>query len=181
MRKVLAPVAAVAVIGAAGLALIKDYEGVRYKPYRDVVGVVTVCYGHTGPDIVWGRSYSQAECDALLNKDIAKHQPVFLPGNPKNCIRNAPLSANQRDAVTSFTFNVGTGAFCRSTMAKHLAARDYYRAAGEFPKWNKAGGRVFAGLSRRRAAEQSLFLTNHRPEANDTLSGRATAILMGLT
>jgi lysozyme len=181
MRKALLPVAAAAVIGATGWALITKSEGIRFKPYRDVVGVWTVCYGHTGPDIIPGRTYTQAECDTLLVSDIKKHQPVFIPGNPRNCIRNAPITANQRDALTSFTINVGTGNFCRSTMAKRLSARDYYGAAREFPKWNKAAGKVYPGLVTRRAEEQSLFLDNQRSEPRDTLSGRATAILMRLS
>lgn len=169
-----------AVIGTAGLTLIKQSEGVRYRAYRDVVGVWTVCYGHTGPDIIPGRLYSQAECDTLLIADIRKHQVVIVPGSPKNCIRNAPLNANQRDAVTSFIFNVGTGNFCGSTMARKLAARDYNGAAAQFPRWNKAGGKVFAGLTKRRYAEQQLFVSYQRSEASDTMSGRATALLMRL-
>lgn len=169
-----------AVIGLAGLTLIKQSEGVEYRAYRDVVGVWTVCYGHTGPDIKVGKLYTQAECDALLITDIRKHQVVIVAGNPRNCIRNAPLTANQRDAVTSFIFNVGTGAFCKSTMAKKLAARDYYGAAAQFPRWNKAKGRVYRGLTIRRQAEQRLFLTYQRSDARDTMSGQATALLMRL-
>lgn len=181
MKKLLLPVAAAAVIGSAGLTLIKRYEGIRYSPYRDVVGVLTVCYGHTGSDIIPSKAYTQAECDRLLMADIAKHQPVFLPGNPRNCIRNAPLNPNQRDALTSFTFNVGTRNFCGSTMAKKLAVRDYYGAAREFPKWNHAGRRVFPGLTQRRLAEQALYLSNQRSEPSNTLSSRATSLLMRLS
>lgn len=182
--------AASAAIGAAGLALIKNSEGVRYKPYLDVGRVPTVCYGHTGPEIVMGRLYTQAECDALLMQDIAKHQPVFTPGNPRNCVRNSPLNADQRDAVTSFTFNVGTGNFCRSTLAAKLAARNYAGASTEFHKWNKVNGKVYSGLTTRRYAEQCLFnsgivqrgrcVAYQRPEPRDTLSARATALLLGL-
>lgn len=113
--------------------------------------------------------------------DIRKHQPVFIPGNPRNCIRNAPLTPNQRDALTSFTINVGTGNFCHSTMAKKLSARDYYGAAREFPKWNHAGRKVFPGLTTRRAAEQALYLSNQRSEPRSTMSSRATALLMRLS
>lgn len=183
MKKRLLTVAAAsaAVIGTAGLTLIKHYEGVRYKPYRDVVGVLTVCYGHTGPDIIASKLYTQDECDTLLLADIKKHQAPILPGNPHNCIRNAPLTYNQRDAVTSFIFNLGEGNFCRSTMAKHLSNRKYASAAAEFPRWNRAGGKVYRGLTNRRLAEQKLYLSYQRPEAGDTLSGRATALLMRLS
>lgn len=170
--------ASTAVIGVAGLNLIKEFEGVRYRPYRDVVGVWTVCYGHTGPDIIKTKLYTEAECEAILLADIKKHQVVIV--GPKNCIRNAPLTNNQRDALTAFTINVGNGAFCSSTMARKLTARDYPGAAAQFPRWNKAGGRVWPGLTRRREAEQRLFLSYQRPEASDTLSSRAKAALMSL-
>jgi GH24 family phage-related lysozyme (muramidase) len=66
-------------------------------------------------------------------------------------------------------------------MAKKLAARDYYGAANEFPKWKYAKGKVLPGLEKRRQAERDLFLSNQRSEASDTLSGRATALLMRLS
>lgn len=182
MLKRVLPLAAAsaAVIGVAGLALIKQSEGVRYRAYRDVVGVWTVCYGHTGPDIIHTKLYTEAECNTILLSDIRKHQVVIVPGSPRNCIRNAPLTANQRDAVTSFIINVGTTAFCKSTMAKQIAARDYYAAGNQFPRWNKAGGKVWPGLTKRRAAERDLFFSNQRAEASNTMSGRATALLMRL-
>lgn len=180
MKKRLLAVAAAATIGTAGLTLIKQYEGVRYTPYKDVVGVWTVCYGHTGPDIIRSKRYTEAECHTLLISDIHKHQPPILPGHPQNCIANAPLTPNQRDAVTSFIFNVGTGNFCRSTMAKHLKAHRYASAGAEFPKWNKAGGKTYRGLTNRRLAEQRLYFTYQRSEASDTFSGQATALLMRL-
>lgn len=181
--KRLLPVAAAsaAVIGMAGFALIQKSEGVRYTPYRDVVGVWTVCYGHTGNDIIKSKQYSQAECDSILMADIAKHSPVVTPGHPKNCIRNVPLTPNQRDALISFTFNVGTGAFCKSTMARKLGTYDYLGASREFPKWNKAGGKVYKGLTIRRAEERALYDSYQRSEARATFSGRATALLMKLS
>lgn len=168
-------------MGVAGWSLTTSSEGLRFKTYRDPVGIPTVCYGHTGPDVRMGQVYTQEQCDSILIQDIRKHQPVFLPGNPRNCIRNAPITLNQRDALTDFTINVGTSKFCHSTLAKKLAARDYRGAANEFPKWTYAGKRQLPGLVTRRAAEQELFLSNQRSEASDTLSARATALLMRLS
>lgn len=168
---------AAAAIGSAGLAVIKQHEGVRYKTYLDPVGIPTVCYGHTGPEVRLGQSYSAKQCEDLLIRDIIKHAGYVTPGNKLNCIKDAPLNPNQRDAVVSFVFNVGGTKFCRSTMAKALAARNYTAAANEFPKWVNAGGRPLPGLVKRRAAERRLFLSNHRSEANNTMSRSAVGIL----
>jgi len=117
--------------------------------------VMTVCYGHTSPLLRKGMSFTDAECDLLFQSDVVKHQKVLV--GPKNCIKSAPLTGNQRDALTSFVFNLGTGNFCGSTLARKLAAKDYSGAAKEFPKWKYAGGRVLPGLVIRRSNEQSLF------------------------
>jgi lysozyme len=68
-----------------------------------------------------------------------------------------PLAQGQFDALVSFSFNVGLGALGSSTLLRKLNAGDYRGAAAEFPRWNKAGGKVYEGLTRRRAAERSLF------------------------
>ncbi|NHU79169.1 glycoside hydrolase family protein, partial [Proteus mirabilis] len=69
-------IAAITTAGATAIALvvIAHFEGVRYEPYRDVAGVLTVCYGHTGKDIIQGKRYTQQECDALLQNDFIKTQ-----------------------------------------------------------------------------------------------------------
>lgn len=166
-------------MGAAGWSLTTSSEGLRTKTYRDPVGIPTVCYGHTGPDVRMGQVYSQAQCDTILIQDIRKHQKAII--GPGNCIRSAPLTLNQRDALTDFIINVGPSKFCRSKLASRLAARDYRGAANEFPKWTYAGGKQLPGLVTRRTAERNLFLSNQRSEASDTLSGRATALLMRLS
>ena len=149
-------------LGVAGSSLIKTSEGKLNAAYRDPVGIVTVCYGHTSPHLRMGMTFTDAECDLLFRSDVAKHQ-VVLRG-PQNCIRSAPLNQNQLDAVTSLTFNIGNGAFCKSTMARKLAARDYVGAAAEFPRWKYAGGRVLRGLEIRRAKEQTLFQSPEPPK-----------------
>lgn len=173
--------AALAVIGAAGWSLTTQSEGLRFKTYRDPVGIPTVCYGHTGPDVRMGQVYTQAQCDTILIADIKTHQPVFLPGNRRNCIGNVPITLNQRDALTDFTINVGTGRFCKSGIARRLRVRDYNGAANEFLKWQYAGGRVLPGLHQRRLAERELFLSNQRSEPSTAISGRAKALLMRLS
>lgn len=157
--------------------LTQQSEGLRLTAYRDPVGIPTICYGHTGPEVKLGLTLTKQQCDDILWQDIQKHQPVILRYNARNCIGNVPLTANQRDALTDFIINVGTGKFCSSTMAKRLKAMDYIGAADEFPKWTLAKGRRLPGLVSRRQKERALFVTYHRSDARDVLSAPAVALL----
>lgn len=144
------------VIGVVGMESLQTHEGLRLSSYRDPVGIWTICWGHTGPEVKAGLRYTKEQCEYILAQDIIKHQVVLY--GPKSCIGNAlqPYT-NRMDAVTSFTFNVGTNGFCKSTMARKLRAGDYDGASREFPKWVYAKGQKFPGLVKRRADEQALF------------------------
>lgn len=147
----------IAVAGVMLLALLTLDEGVRHEPYRDIAGVMTVCMGHTGGDIVPGKRYSQAECDALLVKGATKHGRGVLA-----CTK-VPLNQNQYEAFTRFTFNVGVKAYCNSSLLKKLNAGDYSGACDGLLAWNKArvNGvlRPVAGLTKRRQSERVQCLT----------------------
>lgn len=138
--------------GASLVASVAVWEGTEYKPYYDVVGVLTVCNGYTGADIVPGKTYGKQECDSLLKKEITEHGMGVL-----KCTK-VPLNQNQYDAYTSFTYNVGVGAYCKSTLLKKLNSGDYTGACNELSRWNKAGGKAYKGLTRRREAERNLCL-----------------------
>ncbi|WP_033580998.1 lysozyme [Dickeya chrysanthemi] len=138
---------------AIAVALIQNFEGVRYTPYRDVVGVLTVCYGHTGPDIIPRKTYTEAECQALLRSDL---QPVLATIDQ---VVTVPMPDTRRAALASFSYNVGTGALTRSTMLRKLNAGDTSEACDELLRWNKAGGREWRGLTNRREVERELCLT----------------------
>lgn len=142
-------------LGVTGANLIQSSEGTIYKAYRDPVGIITACTGHTSPYLRMGMTFTKAECDLLFKSDVIKHQKVII--GKGNCIKDAPLNPNQIDAVTSLVFNIGTGNFCKSTLARKLSARDYAGAAKEFPKWKYAGGKVLPGLVIRRSKERALF------------------------
>lgn len=143
-------------IGTIGGLLIQSSEGKVNRAYRDPVGIWTICYGHTGPEVKPGLVWSDAKCEQVFLEDVAKHQAVLI--GPRSCIGDAlKPQSNRLDAVTSFTFNIGNDRFCKSTMARKLRAKDYAGAAREFPKWKYAGGRVMPGLVTRRAKEQALF------------------------
>ncbi|MGP1216190.1 MULTISPECIES: lysozyme [Serratia] len=138
--------------GAIAIAavLIPSLEGVEYKSYRDVVGVLTVCYGHTGPDIIPDKTYTEAECKALLDKDL---QP-FARSVERSV--KVPASEYQKAALISFSYNVGVKAFESSTLLKKLNAGDSRGACDEMRRWNKAGGKVWKGVINRREVEREI-------------------------
>lgn len=138
-------------INSEGLELIKSFEGCRLKAYQDSVGVWTIGYGHTGDIAVAGREIDQSTADALLCEDLDR----FETGVSK--LLKVKASSNQFSALVSFSFNVGLSNLCNSTLLKLLNSSDISGAAGQFERWNKAGGKVLAGLTRRRLAERRLF------------------------
>lgn len=135
----------------AGIDLVKASEGVRLKAYRDPVGVLTIGYGHTGTDVYEGQTISEGEAAQLLMDDVK-----FAEVGVKAYV-NVPISQNQYDALVDFTFNLGVGALRSSTLLKKLNAGDYVGAGKEFFRWDKAGGKVLPGLTKRRAAEAALW------------------------
>jgi len=143
-------------IGEA-IALIKSWESFRSLAYKDSVGVLTIGYGTTvypdGRKVQAGDTCTIDGAKVYLMQHISKHIV-----KPMNILVEVPLNTNHYNALISFIYNVGIGNFERSTMLKLINKGQYSNAANEFPKWNKAGGKVLLGLVRRRAAEQELFL-----------------------
>ena len=137
-------------ISQTGINLIKQFEGCILNAYKDAVGVPTIGYGHTG-GVYMNQRITQAEADTLLRHDLDK----FEDGVTR--LVKVPINQNHFDALVSFSFNVGLGALGSSTLLKLLNAKNYVAAAKEFARWNKAGGEVLSGLTRRRAAEAALF------------------------
>ncbi|MTC33442.1 glycoside hydrolase family protein [Providencia alcalifaciens] len=134
------------------VAMVTEFEGYDPKPYRDVVGVLTVCYGHTGSDIIPTKTYTKAECKALLEKDLA------IVAKAVNPLIKVNIPDYTRAALYSFTYNVGTGAFSRSTLLKKLNAGDHIGACNELKRWIYAGGVKWKGLMTRREVEEAVCL-----------------------
>lgn len=145
---------AVTVGGAIAMAmvLIQWHEGVSYTPYRDSGGVLSVCYGHTGKDIVHGKRYTPAECQPLLESDLKVAMSVV------DTNVTVPLTENQKAALASFVYNVGSSAFERSTLLNKLNAGDRAGACNEMRRWKYVDGKVSKGLVSRRAVERELCL-----------------------
>ncbi|ELC6796305.1 lysozyme [Salmonella enterica] len=150
VKALLAGGAGAVAIAAAMLGGHDGLEGRRYEPYRDVVGVITVCDGHTGKDIVPRKHYTDAECDALLNKDLALVAARVDP------LIKASIPNSERAALYSFAYNVGAGAFARSTLLKKLNAGDQAGACNELKRWTYAGGKQWKGLVTRREIEHEV-------------------------
>lgn len=130
---------------AAAIAIIAPWEGRELKPYKDIVGVWTVCYGSTN---VAMREYTADECRAVLEDEAF----VYLQG-VASCIHQ-PMTTNQLAAITSWTYNVGVGAACKSTLVSLInAGRPPIEWCGQLLRWDYAGGRKVKGLTNRRKAE----------------------------
>lgn len=138
-------------ISDEGLAHLRKWEGLRLEAYRDTGGVWTIGYGHTGPDVVPGRTITEVEAETLLCTDILEAERAVT-----NLVR-VPLTDNQFAALVSFVFNVGPGAFAKSTLLRKLNAGDYDAVPSELARWNKDNGRTVKGLANRRAAEIGLW------------------------
>ncbi|MCH6484248.1 lysozyme [Pseudoxanthomonas sp. LH2527] len=142
---------------ALAAGIIKPWEGREHVPYRDLVGIWTVCEGVTGKAVIPGRRYSDAECDVLLDTEIGKHY-----AGVSRCI-SRPVQVHEMAAITSWTYNVGVANACGSTLVRKIN-QGFPGAAWcpELLKWNKArvNGqlREVGGLTNRRKAELRVCL-----------------------
>ncbi len=144
----------------AGIELIKEYEGLRLKVYKDSAGLPTIGYGHLikpGENFAAGITEKQAE--QMLVVDLVTAEDAV-----KKWVSVA-LSKGQFDALVSLVFNIGVGSFRKSTLLRKLIAGDVAGAAAEILKWDKVGGRVVEGLVRRWVAERKLFVGVDNPVA----------------
>lgn len=137
-------------IAAVMLGNADGLEGRRYYAYQDVVGVWTVCDGHTGTDIRRGDRYTDKECDNLLRADLRKVANTIDP------LIKVDIPQPTRAALYSFTYNVGSDAFASSTLLKKLNAGDVTGACKELQRWTYAGGKQWKGLITRREIEREV-------------------------
>ena len=140
-------------ISDEGIELIMQFEGCRLSAYKDSVGVPTIGYGHT-KGVKMGQQISHEEAEDLLRKDLH-----WVEECVNRDAGQSKLTQSEYDALCSFVFNLGCGAFHKSTLRKKLLSGDPRSAADEFPKWCHAGHRKLKGLVRRRRAERELFLS----------------------
>lgn len=140
-----------------GIALIKQFEGCKLTAYQDSVGVWTIGYGWTQPvdgkPIRAGMTIKQETAERLMKTGLVSYE------SDVSRLVKVGLTQGQFDALVSFTYNLGARSLSTSILLRKLNAGDYAGAADEFLRWNKAGGKVLNGLTRRREAERALFLS----------------------
>lgn len=145
-------------VNQAAIDLIKEFEGLRLLAYQDSVGVWTIGYGTTAAAGVgitpkMGMRITQAQAEEYLRLAVEKFADKIRPAV------TMPVTENEFGAMVSLAYNIGPGAFTGSTLLRRFNSGDTKAAADQFLVWNKAGGKVLAGLTRRRQAERTLFLT----------------------
>ena len=150
MNKTRITVAALAV-SAAALVGIATHEGYRSEAYKDTVGVPTIGFGETA-GVKMGDKTTPERALVQLLTSTEKHADAI-----RQCIK-VPLYQHEFDAYVSLAYNIGTGAFCKSTLVKKLNQGDYTGACNEIRRWNKAGGKVLPGLVKRREAEYEMCM-----------------------
>ena len=141
------------------LALIREFEGFRSKPYLCPAGVPTIGYGSTRyedgtPVTLKDGPIDQARANAIMRTTLAREYEPAVQRYVK-----VPLTQGQYDALVDFAYNAGAKNLLQSTLLKKLNAKNYAGASKEFEKWVYGGGKVLPGLVRRRKAEQALFLS----------------------
>lgn len=131
---------------------VATHEGEELETYRDIAGVWTACYGDTDPEMaIPGASYTREECiDSLMRQLVAHAEPMVA------CVPGVTASPEITSAFLSLTYNIGSGAFCRSTVARRFNAGDYAGACEAIEMWKYANGKVVKGLVLRRADERRL-------------------------
>ena len=145
-----------------GIDLICEFEGFRSEGYQDVVGVWTIGYGFT-LGVQPGDKITKAQAMKRLARELESYEAAVM----RAC--KVEPNQNQFDALVCFAFNVGAAGMAKSSVIKAHNRGDTQAAARAFGLWNKAGGKVWPGLTRRRAAEAALYLTPVDDEAHEPL------------
>ena len=170
-------------INKASSDLIKSFESCRLEAYLDTLAnppVWTVGWGQTGPHITKGTVWTQSRADGEFERSVGEFADSVL-----SLCKVIP-NANQLGAMVSLAYNIGIGNFRKSSVLRLHNQGKFAEAASAFSMWNKAGGKVRAGLTRRRAAEAALYLTPMRgeeqttratPEARDPNAGPPAAAI----
>ena len=142
-------------VSNSGINLICGFEGLKLKAYDDGVGVWTIGFGTTiypnGIKVKKGGTCTEAQAKAYMAHDLKKFESAV------NSAVTVPINQNQFDALVSLAYNIGTGAFEKSTLLKKLNESNYKGASAQFNVWNKGGGKVMQGLVNRRDVERKLF------------------------
>lgn len=140
-------------INQAGLDLLKSCENCKLEAYQDSIGVWTIGWGHTGDDVQSGLVITQEEADDLLTEDLEKFEDGV------SHLLKVTVTSNQFSALVCFAYNVGLGNLKSSLLLRCINTSHYDDATPQFLRWDKAAGKVLAGLTTRREKERDLFVS----------------------
>ena len=138
-------------ISDEGIELIKHFEGCELEAYFDAVGVLTIGYGYI-KGVQEGDKWTQEKADFMLQRELEEEYEQYI-----NDYVHVNLNQQQFDALCSWVYNLGPSNFKSSTLLKKLNNEEFSEVPEQIKRWNKAGGKVLAGLTRRREAEALLF------------------------
>ena len=145
-------------------ALLKKFEGCKLTAYRCPANVCTIGYGHTtsagAPPVKDGMTITQQQADDILSRDLVKFETAV------HNIVHQPLNQHQFDVLVDFAYNAGIGNLQSSTLLKKVNAAKFDEVPAELMKWTKGGGKVLAGLVRRRQAESSWWVSGEATAAS---------------
>lgn len=158
-------------MSSSGLALLKEFEGLRLRAYKCPAGVWTIGYGHTSaagsPRVTAEMAVSKEAAETVLGRDIIQYEDGVRK------LLKVEVTQGQFDALVDFAYNVGVHQLERSTLLKRINAGEFDRAPAEFMKWTKGGGRELPGLVRRRRAEVELWRSLHKTGSLDHEESRS--------
>tara|TARA_R110000824_G_scaffold235400_1_gene424186 strand:- start:204 stop:704 length:501 start_codon:yes stop_codon:yes gene_type:complete len=137
-------------ISHEGLSLIKKFEGCKLEAYQDAVGIWTIAYGRI-KEVKEGHTCTQEQAEEWLDEELHEYQSYVED------MAEVSLLQNQFDALVSWVYNLGPSNLKSSTLLKVLNSGEYKNVPEQIKRWNKAGGNVLEGLTRRREAEAFLF------------------------
>jgi lysozyme len=154
-------------MSADGLALVKEFEGLRLKAYKCPAAVWTIGYGHTSsagaPIVTSDLEITRDEAEEVLKRDMGQYEDGVRK------LVTVGITQGQFDALVDFAYNAGVGALQKSTLLKKVNAEKFDEVPAEFMKWTKGGGKELPGLVRRRRAEVKLWrgMDTEKPVCND--------------
>lgn len=137
----------------SGIDLIKSYESLQLKAYKDLKGILTIGYGHTGQDVFIDQEITEVQAELLLRNDLTTAEDAVA-----RCMKVA-VTDNEFSACVSLAFNIGITAFANSTLVKLINEKKFDEAGNEFLRWDHVNGKVIDGLLRRREEERELFFS----------------------
>lgn len=160
-----------AVVMSVAVPQIQNFEGTKSQAYRDIGGILTVCSGHTGPDVVVGKVYSPSQCASLTEQDAQKAASGVLKISPHLLYHPMQLAA-----AVSFSYNVGVGDYSKSSVASNFNASNFQAGCSALLKYVNAGGQYSQGLANRRAQEYRICISTLTPKglANVGISPQPT-------